>query len=282
MLNLVASVLIVILVLMISMGFRSGFIIGSGLILTILATFPILLAAGGTLQRISLGAFIVAMGMLVDNAIVVLDGILVDMKKGGDKMQALVNPAKRTAWPLFGATFIAVAAFLPVYLSKDAAGTYARDLFVVLCISLFISWALAMTQVPLFAEKLLKRRRNRVEKGLYTNRAYREFRKMLGLLLHYKTATLIVAMILLAFAAFNFQNIKKTFFPDFNYNQVYIEYRLPAGAGPQRVNKDLHEITEYLLSRDEVRMVVSSHGQTPTDTAWCGQWVRQQTITENS
>jgi len=264
MLNLVASVVIVILVLMISMGFRSGFIIGTGLILTILATFPILLAAGGTLQRISLGAFIVAMGMLVDNAIVVLDGILVDMKKGGDKMKALVNPAKRTAWPLFGATFIAVAAFLPVYLSKDAAGTYARDLFVVLCISLFISWALAMTQVPLFAEKLLKRRRNRVEKGLYTSRAYREFRKILGRLLHYKTATLIVALILLALAAFNFQNIKKTFFPDFNYNQVYIEYKLPAGAGPQRVNKDLQEITEHLLSLDEVRMVVSSHGQTPT------------------
>jgi multidrug efflux pump subunit AcrB len=262
--NLLASVLIVIVVLMIFMGFRSGVIIGTGLLLTILATFPILLAAGGTLQRISLGAFIVAMGMLVDNAIVVIDGILVDLKKGVERKKALIHPASRTAWPLFGATFIAVAAFLPVYLSKDAAGTYARDLFVVLCISLFISWALAMTQVPLFAEKLLKSKKTKEDKPLYQSWGYRKLRETLGLLLHYKTASLIVAVLLLAVAAFNFQNIKQTFFPDFNYKQVYIEYRLPAGAGPRKVNEDLQQITGHLLSLDEVQQVVSSHGQTPT------------------
>jgi multidrug efflux pump subunit AcrB len=262
--NLLASVLIVIVVLMIFMGFRSGVIIGTGLLLTILATFPILLAAGGTLQRISLGAFIVAMGMLVDNAIVVIDGILVDLKKGVERKKALIHPASRTAWPLFGATFIAVAAFLPVYLSKDAAGTYARDLFVVLCISLFISWALAMTQVPLFAEKLLKSKKTKEDKPLYQSWGYRKLRETLGLLLHYKTASLIMAVLLLAVAAFNFQNIKQTFFPDFNYKQVYIEYRLPAGAGPRKVNEDLQQITGHLLSLDEVQQVVSSHGQTPT------------------
>lgn len=262
--NLVASVVIVILVLMFSMGFRSGFIIGTGLLFTILATFPILLAAGGTLQRISLGAFIVAMGMLVDNAIVVIDGILVDLKKGVDRRKALTEPAQRTAWPLFGATFIAVAAFLPVYLSKDAAGTYARDLFVVLCISLFISWALAMTQVPLFAGKLLKNNKKKDNKTLYSGWGYRKFRKILSMLLHYKTASLTTAALLLAVAAFNFGNIKKTFFPDFNYNQVYIEYKLPAGAGPQKVIDDLQEITTRLLSLEEVKNVVFSHGQTPT------------------
>lgn len=262
--NLLASVVIVIVVLMIFMGFRSGVIIGTGLLLTILATFPILLAAGGTLQRISLGAFIVAMGMLVDNAIVVIDGILVDLKKGVERKKALIHPASRTAWPLFGATFIAVAAFLPVYLSNDAAGTYARDLFVVLCISLFISWALAITQVPLFAEKLLKSKKTKADKPLYQSWGYRKLRKILGQLLHYKTATLIVAVLLLAVAAFNFQNIKQTFFPDFNYKQVYIEYRLPAGAGPRKVNEDLQKISTHLLSLDEVQQVVSSHGQTPT------------------
>jgi len=262
--NLLASVIIVIVVLMISMGFRSGVIIGTGLVLTILATFPILLAAGGTLQRISLGAFIVAMGMLVDNAIVVIDGILVDLKKGVERKKALIHPASRTAWPLLGATFIAVAAFLPVYLSKDAAGTYARDLFVVLCISLFISWALAMTQVPLFAEKLLKSKKTKEVKPLYQSWGYRKLREILRLLLHYKTASLIVAVLLLALAAFNFQNIKQTFFPDFNYKQVYIEYRLPAGAGPQKVNEDLQQITAHLLSLEEVQQVISSHGQTPT------------------
>ena len=267
MINLVASVAIVILVLMLTMGLRSGFIIGSGLALTILATFPLLLAAGGTLQRISLGAFIVAMGMLVDNAIVVIDGILVDLKRGIKRKKAMVNSAKRTAWPLLAATVIAVSAFLPVYLSDDAAGTYARDLFVVLCISLLVSWLLAITQVPLFADKLLKKKKKKEKQRngvLYNSWAYRKFRNLLIFLLHYKTATLIVSAILLAVAAFNFQNIKKTFFPDFNYNQVYIEYKLPEGTNPERVNADLKKITEDFLKYDEVKMVVSSHGMTPT------------------
>ena len=262
--NLLASVLIVVVVLMISMGIRSGVIIGTGLLLTILATFPILLAAGGTLHRISLGAFIVAMGMLVDNAIVVIDGILIDLKKGVERKEALTRTASRTAWPLFGATFIAVAAFLPVYLSKDAAGEYSRDLFVVLSISLFISWALAMTQVPLFADKLLKSKKTKEDKPLYQSWGYRKLRNTLTTLLHYKTGALIGAVILLTIAIFNFQNIKQTFFPDFNYRQVYIEYLLPAGTSPQKVNEDLQQITEHLLSLDEVQQVVSSHGQTPT------------------
>lgn len=261
--NLVASVVIVILVLMVSMGLRSGFIIGTGLVLTILATFPILLMAGGTLQRISLGAFIVAMGMLVDNAIVVIDGILVDLQKGIDRKKALVHPATRTAWPLFGATFIAVVAFLPVFISKDIAGTYVRDLFVVLSISLFVSWVLAMTQIPVFSERLLKIRKKKQNKELYQSWAYRKFRSFLGVLMHYKTTTLLVAFLILALAVYNFKNVKDTFFVDFDYNQVYIEYKLPPGTGPDQVNKDLYEITEHLLSLDEVNKVVSSQGQTP-------------------
>ena len=265
MFSLVASVVIVILVLMLSMGWRSGFIIGMGLGLTILATFPILLATGGTLQRISLGAFIVAMGMLVDNAIVVLDGILVDYRRGKKRPNALIDSARRTTWPLFGATFIAVAAFLPVFLSEDAAGTYGRDLFVVLCISLFISWALAMTQVPLFTGKMIRNiPAAKSEEELFAGWGYRNLRILLGKLLHYKTATLVVAALLLALAAYNFQNVKNAFFPDFNYNQVYVEYRLPAGSSPQRVNEDLQSITGHLLGLEEVTLVVSSHGQTPS------------------
>ncbi len=265
MINLTASVLIVIVVLMLAMGWRSGFIIGTGLLLTILATFPILLAVDGSLHRISLGAFIVAMGMLVDNAIVVIDGILVDKKKGIKPPRSLVDPARRTTWPLFGATFIAAAAFLPVFLSEDAAGTYARDLFVVLCVSLFMSWGLAMSQVPLFAGKMLKKVAvAKSEKELFGGWGYRKLRKLLCRLLHYKTAVLIFGFLLLGLAALNFTNIKKTFFPDFNYDQVYIEYRLPAGSSPQTVHDDLHQISEYLLKLDEVEMVVSSHGQTPS------------------
>lgn len=144
MLNILESVVIVILVLVFAMGFRSGLIIGLGLVLTIAVSFPVLLSLGTTLQRISLGAFIIAMGMLVDNAVVIMDGILVDKKKGLPPKQYLYSIGKKTALPLLGATIIAVSTFLNIYLSPDSAGEYAGDLFLVLCVSLLASWVLAL------------------------------------------------------------------------------------------------------------------------------------------
>ena len=133
--NLVESVAIVILVLVFTMGFRSGAIIGFGLVLTIAVSFPILLLCGTTLQRISLGAFIVAMGMLVDNAIVIMDGILIDKKRGYGPKTYLFRIGRNTALPLLGATVIAASTFLCIYLSPGSTGEYAGDLFLVLCVS---------------------------------------------------------------------------------------------------------------------------------------------------
>ena len=261
--NLAASVGIVVLVLMAAMGLRSGLIIGAALALTVLATFPVLLATGGTLQRISLGAFIVAMGMLVDNAIVVIDGIMGDMYRGTDRQVALTRTAKRTAWPLLGATLIAISAFLPVFLSKDTAGTYARDLFVVLCISLLISWILALTQVPLFAGKWLRVSRGAESSRRFVRRMNHGIRDVLSFLIGHKLATIAGATLLLAAAALQVRHIQNAFFPDLKYEQVYIEYLLPDGTSPDRVNADLRAITDHLLSLDEVNMVVSSQGMSP-------------------
>lgn len=264
--NIIMSVLIVVVVLMITMGLRSGVIIGGGLILTIMATFPFMYIAGGTMQRISLGAFIVAMGMLVDNAIVVIDGILIKMKQEGRKKSTFTEPAKRTAWPLLGATLIAIAAFLPAVLSKDAAGTYVHDLFVVLCISLFISWVLALTQVPLFSAILLKHDKNQKmqsKSDIYSGKMYSAVRKVLEFCIKHKLITIGCSAVLLAVCAFNLKNVKKTFFPDFNYSQAYIEYKLPSGTSPEKVNADLREITEHLLSFSDVKLVVTSQGQSP-------------------
>lgn len=266
--NLVMSVVIVIVVLMFTMGFKGGLIIGSGLILTILATFPVLLTAEGTLQRISLGAFIVAMGMLVDNAIVVLDGILIERKKGLRGKQVYTKTAKQTAVPLLGATLIAVAAFLPVYLSPDAAGTYVRDLFLVLAISLSISWILALTQVPVFSWLLFrgKTKERLVEEKSkdtsYDSKLYRFIRKILNLAMQNRIITITLAFGLLILVSLNAGKVSKTFFPDFNYNQFYIEYMLPKGSTPDMVKEDLEKITNHFNSFDEVELVVTSHGMT--------------------
>ncbi|MDR0688244.1 MAG: efflux RND transporter permease subunit [Prevotellaceae bacterium] len=265
--NLISSILVVILVLMVTMGFRGGMIIGSGLLLTVLATFPILLAFGGTLQRISLGAFIVAMGMLVDNAIVVIDGILVERKKGSPLRASLFSTAKQTAMPLLGATVIAIATFLPVFLTDDTAGVYARDLFLVLCISLLISWFLALVQVPMFSAYFLplRRQKSHGNSGQPLNSAIHRFvRKTLVKALRYKSATVAVSVVCLAVAVAAFLKIPNRFFPDFNYSQAYIEYTLPNGTSPEKVSRDLQAITRQLLSFEHVQKVASSQGRTPS------------------
>jgi multidrug efflux pump subunit AcrB len=265
MINLIMSVATVVLILMITMGLRSGLIIGGGLALTVVATFPFLYVTDGTLQRISLGAFIVAMGMLVDNAIVVIDGILVRMQQQGRRSKSTFTiPAKRTAWPLLGATLIAVFAFLPAVLSKDTAGTYVHDLFVVLCISLLLSWVFALTQVPLFSAIFLKIPEKKQNTDPFNTPLYKWLRKTVTFFLHHKFATLTISLLLFLVAIYNIKNVKKTFFPDFNYSQAYIEYKLPYGTTASRMHKDLHEITEHFLKYDEVVLITTSQGMTPT------------------
>lgn len=267
--NLVASVLIVIVVLMFTMGFKGGLIIGSGLILTILATFPILLSLDGTLHRISLGAFIVAMGMLVDNAIVVLDGILIEKNKGKTTKSTYTKCPKQTAIPLLGATLIAIAAFFPVYLSHDAPGTYVRDLFLVLAISLSLSWILALTQVPLFAAFLLKDNKKGDSKAApkvintFDKPLYRGMKRTLEYAMHHRFMTVALFAVLLLLSVLSWGKVDNTFFPDFNYNQCYIEYTLPKGSSPKMVKEQLEKITDHFNTYEEVEMVVSSHGMTP-------------------
>ncbi len=266
-LNLIESVVIVIVVLIIAMGFRSGLNIGIGLIFTVLGTFLVLFAVGGTLQRISLGAFIVAMGMLVDNAVVVMDGILVDRAKGLPPRQALTGTAQRTAIPLLGATLIAIITFLPVFLSDDSAGEYAGDMFLVFGISLFISWVLALTQIPFFSKIMLPLREKKKEaemlQGELDSPLRRFVRRPLTFFMQHKITTLIVSVVVLLVSALGILKVKNLFFPDFEYDQLYIEYTLPPQTHPDKVKSDLHEITETLLSYEDVTQVAASQGSTP-------------------
>lgn len=147
--SLAEAVAIVIIVLLFTMGLRSGVIIGVVLLLTVFGTFILMNYNNIELHRISLGALIIALGMLVDNAIVVVEGILVGLKKGRTKVQAAVDIVKQTQWPLLGATVIAITAFAPIGLSQDATGEFMGSLFWVLCFSLFLSWVTAITLKPL-------------------------------------------------------------------------------------------------------------------------------------
>lgn len=263
MVNLIESVLIVIIVLMLTMGLRSGMIIGTGLVIIVLGSFVVLYLFDGTLQRVSLGALIIAMGMLVDNAIVIIDGIQVDLERGVEKPGALVNITKKTAWPLLGATLIAILAFLPIFLSPDTTGEYVRDLFIVLAVSLLLSWILALTQIPLHADRSLKVKSKKAGE-VYDSRIYRVFRNFLRYMLWHKRLAMGVTLLLLGVSVYLFRYIPQGFFPDLSYRQLYVEFQMPEGTRMERVKADLEKIEGYLMQYPGVEHVTTSFGGTPS------------------
>lgn len=266
MVNLVESVLIVIIALIFTMGFRSGVIIGFGLVLTIAVSFPILLTLGTTLQRISLGAFIIAMGMLVDNAIVIMDGILIDKKRGFGPDVYLYRIGRNTALPLLGATVIAASTFLGIYLSPGSTGEYAGDLFLVLCVSLLSSWVLALVQVPMCAKQWLPKEPPKPagQEGQVMNSPVHRFvRNSISFLIGHKKSTISLAFCLLILSFYGMGKVKNLFFPDFDYSQFMVEYYLPAQSSPDRVRHDLLEMSDWLKQNPKIERVAASMGSAP-------------------
>jgi multidrug efflux pump subunit AcrB len=267
MLNLLESVLIVVLLLIFSMGWRSGVIIGLGLVLTVALSFPLLSQVGTTLQRMSLGAFIVAMGMLVDNAVVIMDGILVDRQRGLPRDKYLFRIGKNTAMPLLGATIIAAATFLPIYMSPGSTGEFAGDLFLVICISLLVSWVLALIQVPVCADQFLSKRINAT--GNIPGEAPREnkiqafIKKMMTWMISHKLISISTAVVLLVVSMTAMKNVRNVFFPDFNYRQFVVECYFPTESNPEAVRDRMLAINDSILAIDGVERVTMSMGGAP-------------------
>ena len=274
--NLLESVLIVIVVLIFTMGMKSGLIIGMSLVTIVFGSFLILSGFDGTLQRVSLASFILAMGMLVDNAIVIVDGILVDKKKGKPHIEALTSIGRKTAMPLLGATLIAILAFLPIFMSPDTAGVYVRDLFIVIAVSLLLSWLLALTHVPIMCKRLLFTKKavraslneanNQTDEleDMYKGKAYTILEGILRFGLNHRITFVIGAIALFAISAFCYKFLDQAFFPDMEYDQLYMEYKLPEGNNSTQVEKDLKEISEYLKTREEIKHITTSIGGTPS------------------
>jgi multidrug efflux pump subunit AcrB len=263
--NLLESVLIVVVVLIFTMGFKSGLIIGISLLTIVLGSLLVLGGFDGTLQRVSLAAFILAMGMLVDNAIVVVDGILVDLKQGRSRIEALTSIGRRTAMPLLGATLIAILAFWPIFLSPDTAGVYVRDLFIVIAVSLLLSWILALVHVPIMADRMLKTPKKTEDcDDPYKGLSYVVLEKIMNFGLRFRSFMIVIAVALVALCAWGYQFLNQAFFPDMEYDQLYMEYKLPEGTNHTQVAQDLAEVEEYLKTRKEITHITTSIGATPS------------------
>ena len=269
MVNLVVSVLIVIAVLLVFMGMKAGLLIASGLVFTILGTFIVMESMGIELHRVSLAAIIIAMGMLVDNAIVVADGILIDLHKGMKRKKAFVDAAKKSAMPLLAATLVAILAFMPLGFNSTGAGEFLKPLFFVLAISLFVSWILAMIQTPFMAQffykkGISKKGKNNENKDPYDTPFYRFFERIVRFSLWHKSLVTVATFVILILSFMSFRFVKQNFFPGANYDQFILEYRLPEGTDLSQVESDLETIQEEIVKWDEINYVVTGLGSTPT------------------
>lgn len=263
-LNLIISVVTVIAILLFFIGFKNGFLVGSGLVFSIFATLIVMMANGIALQRMSLAAIIIAMGMLVDNAIVVSDSVLVNMEKGMRKRVAIMRACSATAMPLLVATVIAILTFLPIYYSPHITGELLSSLVVVIGVSLMFSWIFALTQTPFFIQEFVRRPRPEELKGeLFSGKYYNLFRASLHWVIRYRYITVVSLVGLLLLSAWSFKFIPKVFVPALDKQYFTLDMWLPEGTGIEETDRIAGDMADYIRCYEETEMVSSYVGRTP-------------------
>lgn len=259
--NVLAALVIVLVTLFVFMGIRSAIIIGSVLLVTIAATLAVMSIGGTPLHRISLGALIIALGMLVDNAIVVTEGILVGVQQGRRKLDAARDIVSRTKWPLLGGTIIGIVAFAPIGFAPGNTGEYAGDLFRVILISLIFSWVFAITLAPMFADLLFKEAKDVDQQGASDSRFSLTYKKFIRGVLIRRRLTVAVSIAAFSVSVFFFQYVSLGFFPASTTPQIAVDYWLPEGASIEATDADLQQIESWLLERQGVERVHSIAGR---------------------
>lgn len=262
-LNLVESVAIVIFIILLVMGVRAGVLIGSSLIFSIGGTLLIMLFIGVGLNRTSLAAFIIAMGMLVDNAIVVTDNAQIAIKRGVRRRQALIDGATIPQWGLLGATLIAIFSFLPLYLAPSSVAEMIKPLFIVLAVSLGLSWILALTQTTVFGNFILKDQRDTSGKDPYDTKLYNKFGKLLYTLIRYKVLTLLVMVGLFVLSLVVMGLMPQNFFPSMDKPYFRADCFLPEAYSIRETERDMDKIQEFLSQQEEVVNVSATYGSSP-------------------
>lgn len=266
--NLVMSVAVVIFTLCVFMGWRAGVVVGAVLLLTVLGTILVMWLYGLNLQRISLGALVIAMGMLVDNAIVVAEGMLLRMQKGYNALDASSHVVKQTQWPLLGATVIGIAAFSGIGLSDDATGEFLFSLFAVICISLFLSWMLAITVAPLFGSYFFKV--GEQDSGdTFDSPLHTRYKTVLLKALDKpgRSVWILVGITVLSYFCFGF--VKQGFFPPSNTPMFYVHY-----WGPQ--TRDIRETKKFL---NQAETIAKQHQEVAAITTFIGRGGSRYTLT---
>ena len=263
-LNLIISVVTVVAILLFFIGFKNGILIGSGLVFSIFATLIVMLSQGIALQRMSLAAIIIAMGMLVDNAIVVSDSALVNMQRGMRKRVAILRACSSTSLPLLAATVIAILTFLPIYYSPHITGELLSSLVVVIGVSLMFSWVFALTQTPFFIQEFVRRPRpDELKAALFAGKYYDKFRSALRWVIRHRYATIGCMVVMLVLSAWSFKFIPKVFVPALDKQYFTLDMWLPEGTRIEETDKMVMDMAAYIRGQEETEMVSTYVGRTP-------------------
>ncbi len=260
--NLIESVVIVIGILLLTMGWRSGLIIGITLIMIILGTFVGMKVMDIDMQLVSLGALIIALGMLVDNAIVIVDGYLVKTQRGTSPEQALKDIVAETEWPLLGATVVAILAFLAVGFNTGNIGEFCRSLFYVIAISLMLSWFMALMFTPLMCLWIIKPKPLAPENGdVYDGKIYQGYRRLLMASLRHRTLAFVLLIVGLGLSAWAYVYVPKSFFPDSTRPQFYIDYWRNPASHIEETAKDAEKIAAFVRTIPGVKSTTGFAGE---------------------
>lgn len=258
------AVIIVILVLMVTMGWKPGILMSGILLLSILGTFIVMNMTGIELQRISLGALIIALGMLVDNAIVITEGMMIGLQRGMSRKQAAIRIVGHSWAPLMGATLIAITAFAPIGLSPDASGEFTGSLFWVLFISLFISWVLAITLTPFFGYLMFKEQPTNSQgeqADPYKGIVYQLYKGLLHLTLRFRWTTMVIMLGALYSAILAFEKVEQAFFPESTLPAFTINYWLPQGTDIRTTTAEIEDLQKQLLKHEGIKQITATIGR---------------------
>jgi multidrug efflux pump subunit AcrB len=254
------AVVIVIVVLLLFMGLRTGIVIGAVLLITVAGTLFFMNLFAIELQRVSLGALVIALGMLVDNAIVVAEGMLVRMDSGMNAVKAAGEAVGKTIWALLGGTVIGILAFSAIGLSTDNTGEFASSLFYVILISLSLSWVTAISTTPLFCALLLKPDPVAAGRDPYAGKLFQKYRSIVAAAVNHRWATLGVVVVLFALAAIGFGSVKRGFFPDSNTPIFFVDVWEPEGADIRSTRDDTLRVSDFIRQQPGVVQTTSVIG----------------------
>ena len=259
--NLLESLVIVVGVLLVFMGLRSGVIIGAVLLLTVAGTFAVMNQCGIFLQVVSLAALIIALGSLVDNAIVVAEGILVGVERGQAAEDAASDSVDGAKWAMLGGTAIAIMAFAPIGLSADMTGEFCRSLFQVVGISMMLSWVAALTVTPVLGNMLLRPEPEQDQEDPYDRPLFRAYRALLEACLRHRGLTLGATAIAFAVSVLGLMNTPQSFFPDANTAYYTVDLWRTEGTSQASGAESAHALAERLRAMPEVKNVSEFAGE---------------------